>query len=132
MISIAGILSTMSITMHTCLIMIDNDTDSRILIRNQEDGVLISLAKYEKRRFGSADRRACFDVYIQESGKRVIPMAYTCEQNICSNDTMIVLKLSDIKNKTDATKFFTITQHEPHASMAQKVTEHIRQCEMCE
>lgn len=111
-----------TVNTYACVVTFINDTDSRIMILNKQDRTLTPIMKNEKRRFGNAHTYTSFDIYIHEPRKKNMVKAYSCEQQSCNNDGVLMLKFSDIKNKTQATRFFTITLYESPTSMVERVT----------
>lgn len=110
-----------------CLITFMNDTDQVVYILDKTNQILVPVKKNERRRLGSVDRYVYFDIFIREQYKRILTLAYTCEQYICSANGNVLLKFSDIKNHTEAiASFLTIIEHAPYLSMAENVVSHIR------
>ena len=116
------------IHIHACVTTFINDTGPRIFIK--EDETFIPIKKHEKRRFGNAHKHAYFDIYIPH--KPIFTKLYTCQQNACDMSGNIELKFSDIKNNTGAASLFTITEYEPHTSMAQQVANEVKECSACD
>jgi hypothetical protein len=121
------------IDIHGCFTTFINDKGIKILIYDKNDELIIPIAKNEKRRFGSEHDHAHFVIYTQEPKKRLFSPLYTCKQNQCGGNGNMQLKFSDIENDTDAAALFTITEHAPHMSMVQRVSEVIKsECTNCE
>lgn len=117
--------------LSACLTTFINDTDPIIHIFDKTNQILIPIRKNEKRRFGNAHKHADFDIFTQESHKRIFTKVYTCKQHACGTKGNIELKFSDIKNRTDITKFFTITEYGPYSSMAERVANNLKKCAAC-
>ncbi len=106
-----------------CITTFINDTNSKILLYNVNDQAIIPVSTGAKRRFGSQHERANFVIYRQKSKKGALPPLYTCTQRQCASRGNIDLKFSDIKkDNTDATQYFIITEHGPHASMTERLS----------
>lgn len=104
---------------RACFTTFINDKGVRVIIYNKNDKAIIPIQRNEKRRFGSGHKHAYFAVYVQEPKTHLFSRAYLCKQKACGKSGNIQLKLSDIENKTDATRLFTITKNKPYSSMVQ-------------
>jgi hypothetical protein len=106
----------------SCMTTFVNDSNNRVAIFNELDKTFIEIPKNGKRRFGDHHKHAHFVVYtIQKDKTQLWSPLYTCQQNECGTKGNVVLKLSDIETCTDVTKLFTVTKHQPYASMVHKL-----------
>src|SRR5438552_3749101 len=119
--------------MHGCFTTFINDKGIKILIYDKNDELIVPIGKNEKRRFGSEHTHAHFVIYTQEPKKRLFAPLYTCKQDTCGGNGNMQLKFSDIEKDTDAAQLFTVTEHAPHISMVQRVSDTIKsECQDCE
>ncbi len=124
---------SVALDMQGCFTTFINDKGIKILIYDKNDDLIIPIGKSEKRRFGSENEHAHFVIYTQEPKKRLFSPLYTCKQDQCGANGNMQLKFSDIENDTEAAQLFTITEHTPHMSMVQRVSEVIKsECSNCE
>jgi hypothetical protein len=108
-----------------CVTTLINDKAARLIVYNKADKTLIFMRKSEKRRFGNQHQPAYFALYIQEPKKQIFTRRYTCKQKMCSDNSNLQLKLSDIEKGTAAADLFDIKKNAPYVSMVQK------HCESC-
>lgn len=110
-----------AIDIQACVITFINDGNGVITLHNNLDSTLRPLAHNQQVRLGNAHQRADFTIYKKQPNKSIPSKMYTCRQKKCSSEGHIKLKFSDIENRTEATKLFTIVYHEPQASMVESL-----------
>lgn len=108
--------------LDACMITFINDSNNPIMIRNRNNKIIFIIKKYGRRRFGSPDKHAYFDVYIKQSQPDSFRPLYTCQQDSCGKNGNPQLKYSDLEGNQGAAQLFTITKNEnPHTSMVREL-----------
>jgi len=124
MIAIAIIfcIETIFSGLYACMTTFINDSNSTIMIRNRNDKISFFIKKNGRRRFGSPDKHAYFDVCVKQSQPESYRPLYVCKQNECGKNGNPQLKYSDLESNQGAAQLFTITKNEnPHTSMVREL-----------
>ena len=104
-----------------CFTTVINDGREKIIIHNKNDNSLIMIPRKGHRRFGKSSEHAFFSIFMKQPNTQVFSEVYTCKQNQCGKKGNIVLRLSDIENRNEITKPFTIMENEEYVPMVQKL-----------
>jgi hypothetical protein len=115
-------LGTIFSGLHACMITFINDFSGTVMILNRNDKRAFWIKKNGRRRFGSADEHANFDVYVQQSGTPNFKLVYTCAQHECGKNGNPQVKFADLETGQEAAALFTITKNDSHeTSMVQEL-----------
>lgn len=106
-----GIFS-LTFSVYPCKVSITNDGPAKILIIDNNDNKAFEVQKGKTKIIGDPHKLANCDIYTKKLGARSYNRQFTCEQNEYAKDGKLTFTLSDLERKTDATRLFTITDHQ--------------------
>lgn len=109
-----------TLSVYPCRVSVTNDSSAKILIIDNNDNKAFEVQKGKKKLIGDPHKLANCDIYTKKLGARSYNRQFTCKQDKCTEDgSNATLKFSDLeKQKTDATKLFTVTNYQLTANSA--------------
>ncbi len=114
-----GIFS-ITFSVYPCRVSVTNDSPATILIIDNNDNNAVVVQRGKTEIIGDPHKLANCDIYTKKLGARSYNRQFTCKQDKCTEDgSNATLKFSDLeKQKTEATKLFTITDYQQPTHIA--------------
>ena len=106
-----GIFS-ITFSVYPCIVSVTNDGPTKILIIDKNDNKAFEVTKGRKRLVGDPHKLANCDIYTKELGARNYKLQLGFKQNKCPENRKPAFSLSDLEQKTDAIRLFTITDYQ--------------------
>ncbi len=97
---------------YPCVLTIINDSQNKIFVVNRNDKKAFEIQKGKTKKMGDPHIKADCQVFTKKSRAQSFDLRFELTQNQCAGDGKPILKLSDLAKKNEATRLFTITDHQ--------------------
>lgn len=134
LIGLSGVFSA-----NPCVLTITNDSLNKIFVVNNNDKKAFEIQKGKTKKTGNPHVKANCKIFTKKSRAQSFDLRFELKQNRCAGDGKPILKLSDIEKQNEATRPFTIIDHQKQktqvasaqAAPPKAPTHHNRGCLSC-